>query len=738
MITIEAKDKQIFTFGRLNTAPYIEKNPNFVPYFYVEDEDGEFKTIDGKNARKIICNHSKEVAIKRIQFPKTYEADIRYVNRYIIDEIDKIEKEKIRICYLDIETARTDKGYESPIVANNPILSICCYDSFDKKYVQWHGEERKMLQDFLDYISQTDPDMFIAWNGDRFDFPHLVNRIKKLKINISQLSRGEDAYVEKNGFTKVFGRVLFDLMMAYKKMNPGGRESWSLDYISNYENLGSKEKYRGELDDLYKDDLEKFLKYNKRDVELLVLLNEKLRIVEFFDEVRRMCFCRFEDVFMNSKIADCLCLKNVNGKYVLPTSISNPKISYEGAFVHDSDPKLHRDIAAMDMKSLYPAVIIAFNISYETIITEKENDCISIDDKFFFTKTPGLIPSIVRPLLDKRKEVKNEMKKYDVGSREYKSAEIMQYSLKQISNSFYGVLGHRHFRLYKRECASAITYISQKIIKEVMRWFEERELKVVYGDTDSIFLEMGKWNIEQMKQFNNEINEHFKTFFKQFGVENKNNIFELEFEEVYKTIFFKKGSDGKGVKKRYAGRIIYKDDFDVDELGITGFESRRSDSPEVGRAFMKHILKDIVYEIPKEEIDDYIADFKIKIREEFTPEQIGLPMGITKSFGEYKNTPIHIRAAKLANEKHKAQIKQGDKIKYIFVEDLNNVIGWKSEKYMPEGYEIDYNMMIRRIVDLKVGPLYNSLGWDYEWLTFSKKKEKIIKFEDTLAQRELW
>ncbi len=745
MILTENKHQDIFIFSRDSKGnPTTEHITDFKPYFYSQHPGGEYKTIDGKKARKIIVASPEIVKTEREKYAETYESDILYPNRYIIDRLGIVDKVPIRICYLDIETARTEYGFEDPVKANNPILSITVYDNFNKAYRQWwvseSTSEKNLLEYFIRYIKWTNPDMLVAWNGDGFDFPLLINRIKKVGLNPNRLSRGGKTKAFKTTnkvITKCYGRVLFDLMHAYKKMHSySGRESWALDYISKYEGLGGKEEYKGELDELFKKDIDKFIAYNKRDVELLVLLNEKLGIIDFFDKVRRLCCCQFVDVFMNSKMADCLCLRYARKhRFVLPRAMTRPKETFQGGFVHSSEPKLHKNICVMDMKSLYPSIMIGFNVSYETLLPTKEEGCINLDDEYFFKRTPGIIPSIVKPILEKRKEVTKQMKGMDKESLEYKSMWQTQYALKVIANSFYGVLGFRMFRLYNNKVASAVTYAARKIIKEVHKWFEDRELKVVYGDTDSVFIEMGDKSVEDLTQLNRDINIYFRKYFLEFGVLEENNIFKLEFEKIYKTILFKQKADGLGVKKKYAGKIIWEEGKVVDKFSITGFESKRSDSPQIGRDLMRNVLKMICDEKTKEEIDKYVCEFKEKIRTEFTAEQIALPIGLSKSVSSYKNVPIHIRATKLANEKHNAQIQSGDKIKYIYVKGENNVIAFKSEKWMWDGYEIDYDQMIRRIVDLKIGPLYEGLGWDYPYLQITKKK---VNSNDTLKQEELW
>ena len=759
MINIESSGADIYLFSRDdNGNPTIHKDTSFKPYFYYEDNDGNFNTINGSKASKIQFANPWDARDLKRKYDKTYEADVRFSNRYIIDKIEEMKQVPIRKCYLDIEVAKTAKGYEAPGLGNNPILSITCYDSFDKEYNLFcinktHQDEKELLSDFIKYIREKDPDLLMGWNSDEFDMPVIIKRIEKLlpenKTSIARIN-SDTEYFGKCSFEmgkwanpKVGGRVLFDLMKAYKKIADGGRESWSLDYISKYElkDEGGKEEYKGDLDDLFRDDLELFIKYNKRDVEWLVLMDEKLRMVEFFDEVRRMCFCKIEDVFMNNKIADCLCLRYArDNNIVLPSVVYHDKEAYEGGYVHDSIPKLHHNIAVMDMKSLYPTCMIGFNTSYETLLPNKQGDCINIDDKYHFKKEVGIIPAIVKPLLIKRNEVKKLQaaagKEHGWDSQECRTYKMSQLALKIIANAFYGVLGFRKFRLYRMEVAASITYIARRIIKEVHRWFEEQGYEVVYGDTDSCMVTMGDKNPEDIMQMNKDINEYFSTYFRQFGVEDKNNIFELEFETVFKTVFFKLKGDGKGAKKKYSGRVIWEEGKAVDKMQIKGFESRRSDYPQIGRDFFAEVLKMIAYERPEQEVQDYVENFRESLKTDFTAEQMGIPIGISKDLEAYANV-IHARAARNANEKHNAGIKAGDKIKYVYIKHPLRVMAFKTDKYMPEGYEIDYHLMIRRLVDLKISPVFQSLGWPYAHSIKIQTKKKL-KMDELYKQCELW
>ena len=241
MIITEAKGNVIEMFGRKETGEFYKKiDTTFRPYFYIENPRGEFKTIDGKKVSKITLNKPSEVRAKRIGY-NHYEADIPYTNRYLIDRVSKIETEPIRICYLDIET-RQDEGYSGVDEAKNKISLIGVYDNFNKKYEQFalkefetNGGESIMLSAFIQYITQTNPDIIVSWFGNGFDFPYLLNRMKRLGININRLGRGGYSYSGTR--CKIYGRILFDMLEAYKKHFTGAtsRESWSLDYISKYE-----------------------------------------------------------------------------------------------------------------------------------------------------------------------------------------------------------------------------------------------------------------------------------------------------------------------------------------------------------------------------------------------------------------------------------------------------------------------------------------------------------------------
>ena len=737
MIIVENVGKIIHIFTRDSSGKFIHKIDNcFRPYFYVGDIDGKRESIFGDRVRRISCDEPKQVHTLRDNYLKHFEADVIYTNRYMIDKFDNIGKVPIRKCYLDIEIDVPDNtDFPDVSEANYPINSIACYDNFLKKYIAfvllppnvnrekqkgdkvskyYFNSEKQLLGTFLNFIQNTNPDMLLAWNGDDFDFPYIINRIRSInKLDVRKLSRLGVVVCKKGtrGFnTIVKGRILSDLMPEYKNISQNKRESYSLEYISQYELNAGKDQFDGTLYQLYRKDLDKFVDYNIRDVELLKLLDEKLFITDFFDAVMRLAHCSFNDVFHITKIHDALFLvKTKNKKVVLPSKIRHIKDKVpEGAFVHDASKGLFNDIAVGDLKSLYPSCMITFNISPETILEKPTVDCINIDNKFFFknvTEQKGIVCEIEEDLLQLRTTVKNKMMKLDRESQEFKGLNIYQSAIKVVANGLFGAMGNVGFRLFKLKILECILYISRRVIKHSIKMLEDAGIKVIYSDTDSIFFEVGNKTIEQCNDIINEITKSYDKFVKQFNVTDHKLV--MEFEKVYKRILF------TGVKKRYAGLIYWKDGKPVDEINIMGYENRRSDCPQVVRDFQKQLFEKILRGSEKKDILNFIAQFKQKFYS--LKEQLGIPKGINKKIEDYGNV-IHVRSARVANERHNAKFRSGDKIKYIYIKkqpkqftNFENVIGFRDKLW--DDYVIDYDKMWDVTVEKKIQVIKESIGW---------------------------
>jgi len=216
-------------------------------------------------------------------------------------------------------------------------------------------------------------------------------------------------------------------------------------------------------------------------------------------------------------------------------------------------------------------------------------------------------------------------------------------------------------------------------------------------------------HLKEFKEVIEYVNESYNEFAKLRNVDN--HVFEMEFEKVYSKILF------TNAKKRYAARMIWKDGKRCDKVIAMGFSTRRSDTPAISRDFEKELFNLILKGEPKERVVKFVNEFKEKIRS-VPIEQIAIPIGVSKDFNEYINTPIHIRACELANKRHNANIHANDKVKYVYVKrqpksvsgSFENVIAFKNKMW--DDYIIDYDKMTERLCDNKVNPVFEALRWN--------------------------
>lgn len=731
MINIEAQGSTIYLFGRHpDGTPYNKAVAHFKPYFYVADPAGEHTSIFGDKARKVFVNHPADVRRERDKYPLTFEADVTYVNRYMLDTTPEIAKEPLRIWYLDIECLHEGEGFPSAKEAKKMITVIGWYDSMAKEYRQLTPtvgkldtdgrthvtgvfSEEEMLRIFVREMHEKRPDIILAWNGSEFDYPYILNRMRRLGIDMKMMSPMLEVQVDEN---KIRGITLFDSLKGYKKLVLEGRESYKLDFIGSYELDMPKLDY-GDTDDLWKNDLPKLLEYNRRDIEIMVALDKKFGMMEFYDEVRRMSHSTFDDILMNSRIIDFYILDYCKKhSLILPTRNKDDEEvdPFEGALVLEPIKGLHENVVVGDLKSLYPSIIVSANMSPETIIpagtqiTEelKEQSFLLGNNTGFFREPKGIFPIILDELFSMRQEAKRMFKETKDPKYDQK-----QKATKILMNSFYGVLGHPGFRLYRREIADSVTWFGRQVITWTKDRLHAKGYTVIAGDTDSVFFSKfdsrakfkGSFQFDEDyvvdgKRTIENINATYQELTRQYGIEN--HILELQFEKIYKTVFF------MGKKKRYAGLTS------EGALDIKGFESRRSDTPYIARKLQKEVLRMILEKKPKSDVITHIKSFISDVTtSKFSVEEIALPIGITKPIEEYKTLPIHIRAAKLANERHRANIKSGDKVKYVYVKNnKENVIAFTEKMWT--GYEVDTERMLERIVYMKLDGIFEGMGWN--------------------------
>ena len=752
----------------------VEVISQFRPYFYIPEEvpvpddtritgvETGFKEILGKSVKKIYCDKSKSIKYLRDMFKKHYEADITISQRYIIDVLGEVETYPLKVLYFDIELDSNNifADIENP---NQKVTSIAMIDNFDKKKttlilynkkwtpaqiielkhdgVQIFDTETELLGAFLNAFVEYDPDIISGWNVEKFDLMYLIRRMNQLDLNPAIMSPLHQTFInDDREQVKIRGRIISDMMFNCKHFrfvtNQGKLDSYSLENVSQ-EILGcGKIQHIETFREMWTDKPVEFAKYNMRDTELVMQINDKLKIIEFFNQMRARACCQFEQVYHNSVLVDGLLLRRMHNKIVFPSKKRNEKEEFEGAFVVTPTPGVYKNVIALDVKGMYPNIIKTFNIGYETydpdgeIIIDKEKD-------LCFQKGQGIIAGTITDLGIERTEMKKKAR--DANKSGNKDEETIydfrQYAVKVLMNSFYGVLGAPNSRLYRKEVAAAITLLGRKLIKWTHTVLLNRGYEIVYGDTDSFYIKSKHTSyidiLREGKMLVDVIDESYKKFTENLNGEEC--TLQIEFEKVFKRIFFvgkKADKDGKGAKKKYAYRVLWEDGKQAtDKIKFTGFEVKRSDTPRIGRDAQEKVITMVLDEEKKEDVIKYLKELFKDMKEGRIPaEEYGFPKEIKKYLHEYGKGTTHesgiktfigippiIKGAQYSNKYLGTRFDKGHKPKFVYLKSVP--IGFPSTKVIsfndniPEGFIPDIKLMSEKIFDMKLTEIFKAAGF---------------------------
>jgi DNA polymerase I len=298
-------------------------------------------------------------------------------------------------------------------------------------------------------IKNVDPDILTGWNSDRFDLPFVVDRLNTNNIPTSLLSRMsqtvEPYHTTEGEIYKIRGRIVIDYLKAFKKVHIKEMDSYSLENVAQEELGHGKIDIKDLPETMWKEKrYDELLRYNKMDVQLMVELDEKLRIIEFLDKISTIASCDFADTLYNSRIVDSYILKYTSERgIILPSrKFTNGRSNYSGGKVLYPEVGLHKNVTIADMASLYPSIIRTFNLSPETMQSESR-----VRDEV------GLVPILLKDLLILRQQYRNE------------GRDTEQAVVKTIANSMYGVLALPTFRLYTPSMAAEVTRRGREIIE---------------------------------------------------------------------------------------------------------------------------------------------------------------------------------------------------------------------------------------------------------------------------------
>ena len=757
--------------GYENGDSFMTREKYYPTLFLASNEPTEYKTLDDIYVKPIQPGTVTDCR----EFYKKYEGvdnfkiygNNRFIYQYISDNYPedeiRFDISKIKIFTIDIEVA-SENGFPNVIDCAEELLTISIQDYSTKQITTWGVkpfvnkqnnvkyiscvDERDLINRFLFFWENNFPEVVTGWNCNFYDIPYLAGRIErifdtktaKLLSPWKLLTKGE---VVINGRPNIVydigGVTVLDYLDLYKKFTYKAQESYRLDHIAFVE-LGQNKLDHSEFEtfkDFYTQNWQKFVEYNIIDVELVDRLEDKMKLIELAVTMAYDAKVNYADVFSQVKMWDSIIYNYLKKQNIaIPPKIDAVKdAQYAGAFVKEPVPGKYDWVVNFDLNSLYPHLIMQYNISPETLLPNKHPSAtverllkkdIDLSDlsgqtvcpngALFDTTKQGFLPKLMDKIYQERTIYKKKMiaakQEYEKTPTDKLKKEIarcnnIQMARKIQLNSAYGAIGNQYFRYYKLENAEAITLSGQLSI----RWIENKmneylnkilktggEDYVIAVDTDSIYLNLGSF-VERVFAGKNPTTETIVNFLDKICDKEIEPYISKCYEELAKYVnaydqkmFMKRENIAdRGIwtaKKRYILNVWDSEGVRYAEpkLKIMGLEAIKSSTPAACRSKIKDAMK-LIMTSTEDEVIKFIQEFK----QEFPSlplDQISFPRTASNvdkwkcSNSIYKkSTPIHVRGSLLFNYYAKqkkltnkyALINNGEKIKFIFLKKPNPI-----------------------------------------------------------------
>ncbi|MCS7106046.1 MAG: ribonuclease H-like domain-containing protein [Candidatus Aenigmarchaeota archaeon] len=638
--------------------------------------------VEGENTNTTLVKADKVVKIKKIE------------------SINERTNVSLKYLSLDIEVAPGKEGLPNPSKDQIIIISLSFFPAYEnnntlvlvskpvkkfEKDVMVFSNETEMLQEFVEIVKNFDPDVIVGYNINNFDLPYILERLKVNKIT-RVLGRCNQKSINsrKVGIRhrhSIFGRVVVDVYELVKEAVEKG-----LLRLKRY-GLGdvAKELLKEDKVDINHSEISKFwngsedqkhelINYARKDAELtLKILLEKDMLGKFI-EISKVSGLLLQDVLDSKESArvENLLLKEFNkNDFVIPVKPSSTEVlkrmeerevkGLKGALVLDPKVGLHTTcVAYLDFRSMYPSIFISFNICPSTLVVEEsESKIIKTPSGALFVREEvreGIIPKILKFLIEERDKVKKEMEKTK-NENERKILDAKQYALKIMANAFYGYTGYVRARLYVLEIANAITSCGRFLIEKTKNIVENKKgYEVVYGDTDSIMVKLQTTNLEEALRLGEELVD--------FINKEHEGIVKMKLEGIFKTLLVL-------TKKRYAGWNFEKSDNEWKEkILMKGIETVRRDWCDLVSKTLYNVIDIILKEQNPRKALKYVREVLTKLsKNEIPVEDLVITRGITKSIKEYKGVQPHIELVKKLRKRSPAEAPGiGDRIGYVIIQ----------------------------------------------------------------------
>jgi len=709
------KDKILMRFFRIKEKKLFTVIKNFRNYFYVLDPNGKYITIDNKRVSKCYNYFNNN--------PIHYEKDINIMTRYAVEQSKKnrlVIGKNYRICYFDIETNASVDAVNTP----EAIISIVANDNLTGENKYWEIRELKeelekeMLEDFFKYVSKFD--ILAGFNITKFDIPYLLNRAKKVGVNLSLITGIKGCYPSakyKGGdnqfpwFNTIPGINIIDLInLAEKSINYLGVKlpDKKLDTLGRYILNESKVETDTPAVLFKNKNFDKLKEYNIQDVNITLKLDKKLGLIEvLLNTIELVKGLNIDTAVWNSKIIDFYLLTKTD--VVLPSVDRNREKNIKGATVTKTIPGVYDNVAIMDVSGMYPSLIRSFNISPDT---KDANGDIKISNFTFTSKKTGILTKLIDDFTALRAKYKQLLKKHKGSTKDYKLLQLKEFTVKKILASVYGVFGFIGFRLFDNDIANAITFAGRELLAYMNKTAEDNGYIVLSSDTDGNCLKHKEDN-PNFEELEKILNNNLKNWMKNYTTNEKiinNHKIIIEYETLFKRIIFTKA------KKKYMGLVSVMKGKKLDKLTFygKGNELVRKDTPAGIKEELRKIIMDVLLCPDKSKILDLIKTRVFEIKKSllhWSKEDLIIYKEINRDFDDYKVIPMHVRGAISSNKYLNTNFsRQNYKGGYIFVKSRKypdiDVLFINENTELTEDFDIDYDKYFEKFIVRKIDLIF--------------------------------
>ena len=735
------------------------------PTLFVPSPQGKWKSLTGESMTPVKQDGAKRAREFLEKYKDVDNFEVHGYERFVYQWISekypgqlRFNMSDMKIITIDIEVA-CENGFPDVEASQEEMLCITIKDLATGKFITWGTREAKvdteyrvfwteqeMLADFHKWWCSNTPDIITGWNCNLYDIPYICRRLERVLGEKWQKSLSpwnkvnmREVYIQgrRNLAYDILGVSILDYLDLYRKFTYTNQESYRLEHIATVE-LGEGKLDHSEFEnfkDFYTEHWQKFVEYNIKDVDLVDRLEKKMKLLELAVTMAYDAKVNFEDVYSQVRMWDTLIYNYLKERKICvpPRQESKKDDKYAGAYVKEPIPGLYDWVVSFDLNSLYPHLIMEYNISPETLVPTRypsisvdkilngeidiDSDyCVAANGAQYRKDIQGFLPEMMQKIYDERTIYKKKMliakSEYEKTGDKELQADISAFNNIQMArkiqlNSAYGAIGNQYFRYYSLANAEAITlsgqlsirWIENKMNSYINKILKTKEVDyVIASDTDSIYLNLGSL-VETVFKGREKSDQSVLRFLEKVCDVEFEKYIQNSYEALATTVnaydqkmFMKRENiANKGIwtaKKRYILNVWNSEGVQYAEpkLKMMGIEAVKSSTPSACRTAIKDALK-VIMNGTESDVQEFVGNFRKKF-ETMPPEDIAFPRGCN-GVGKFSNpatiyskgTPIHVRGALLYNfhaKKNKVThkyplIQEGEKVKFLYLRRPNKI-----------------------------------------------------------------